>query len=282
MQRIHLYSPPLHLHFYTLYPCFFFSLGVFQSAWNACTLFSSSTPETTLGHLFFLSYFVGFSLHYRSSLSKKRGRQPLPVPSTLGVMCLVPGPVTWGLPILSVVLNVLNKGLETKGKLPKPMASNSWLSTSPFFQNSHHKAIFLCIQCWQDQTLKTRQPSDPRHSIYGISGMNSSSFQGRMHLSLLFPGFCSPKRKKKKKAHVSRAVLQTASHFCCLAFCSYHGWPTGCKSCLVFCNKGKNRMICVDFWSSCIIIDPGEGGGERVPRICCSPLLGKAAWASSQ
>lgn len=32
-------------------------------------------------------------------------------------------------------------------------------------------------------------------------------------------------------------------------------------------------MICVDFWSPCIIIDPGAGGGERVPRICCSPLL---------
>lgn len=32
-------------------------------------------------------------------------------------------------------------------------------------------------------------------------------------------------------------------------------------------------MICVDFWSSCIIIDPGAGGRERVPRICCSPLL---------
>lgn len=77
----------------------------------------------------------------------------------------------------------------------------------------------------------------------------------------------------KKKAHVSRAMLRTASCFCCLAFCSYHGWPIGCKSWLVFCNKGKNGMICVDFWSSCIIIDLGEGGGERVPRICCSPLL---------
>lgn len=165
-------------------------------------------------------------------------------------------------------MNVLNKALETKRKWPKTMASNSWLSTSPFLQNSHQKAVFLCIQCRQDKTLKTRQLSDPWHGIYGISGMNSSAFQGRTHSSLLFPGFCSP-----KKAHVSRAMLWTASCFCCLAFCSYHGWPTGCKSWLVFCNKGKNRMICVDFWSSCIIIDLGEGGGERVPRICCSPLL---------
>lgn len=148
------------------------------------------------------------------------------------------------------------------------MASNWWLSTSPFLRNSHQKAAFLCIQGWQDQTLKTRQLSDPWHSIYGISGMNSSAFQGRTHLSLLFPGFCSP-----KKAHASRAMLQTASCSCCSAFCSYHGRPTGCKSWPVFCNKGKNRMICVDFWSPCIIIDPGEAAGSAYRGICCSPLL---------
>lgn len=148
------------------------------------------------------------------------------------------------------------------------MASNSRLSTSPFLQNSHPKAVFLCIQCWQDQTLKTRQLSDPWHNIYGISGMNSSAFQAERIRLYFFLAFVH-----QKKAHVSRAMLRTASCFCCLAFCSYHGRPTGCKSWLVFCNKGKNRMICVDFWSSCIIIDPGEGGGERVPRLCCSPLL---------
>lgn len=97
--------------------------------------------------------------------------------------------------------------------------------------------------------LKPDNPQLPGRVFMAPGGVNSPAFQGRMHSSLLFPGFCSPKK------HISRPMLLTASCFCCLVFCCYHGWPTSCKSCLVFCNKGKNRMICVDFWSSCIIID---------------------------
>lgn len=135
---------------------------------------------------------------------------------------------------------------------------------APFCRTPVKAQYFCASSAGRASPLKPSNPQLPGTVFMAPVGWVRPRFKAECVRLYFFLPFIHQKK------HISRPVLLNASCFCCLVFCSYHGWPTSRKSRLVFCNKGKNRMICVDFWSSCIIIDLRAGGGGS---ILCYLLL---------